>query len=61
MIQNRLLEEGAHLADGSRLETSANGVSWRLQAAARRAEGIDDLYVVGSCIASMAMRVGYQR
>jgi hypothetical protein len=61
VIQNRLLEEGAHLADGSRLETSANGVSWRLQAAARRAEGIDDLYVVGSCIASMAMRVGYQR
>src|SRR5215217_2284558 len=27
------------------LETSANGVSWRLQAAARRAEDIDDLYV----------------
>jgi hypothetical protein len=39
VIQNRLLEEGAHLADGSRLETSANGVSWRLQSGGSSCRG----------------------
>lgn len=29
VIRDRLLEQGARLADGSRPKTSADGVSWR--------------------------------
>jgi hypothetical protein len=53
--------EGARLADGSRPETSADGFRGVREQWFVVPEDIDDLYVVGSCIASMAVRVGCQR
>jgi hypothetical protein len=57
VIQDRLLEEGVRLADGSRPKTSADRFRGVRERRLVVPEGIDDRYVVGSCIASMAMRV----